>query len=106
MLDDLQLEQVCTPKGKHTHKRRPGSMLAICYAKGPFSVVSDAEAKERRLTPCANCKRREARLRAGDTRQAQGEKNFDAVVPIVRPSRTAIGLDFIRWKRMDLGLGD
>lgn len=82
MLDDLQLEQVRTEKGKHAHKRKPGSMLAICYAKGPFWVVSDAEAKERRLTPCLNCERREARLRAGDTRQAQGEKNFDAVVPM------------------------
>ena len=99
-LDDLQLEQVCTEKGKHTHKRRLGGTLAICYARGPFWVVSDAEAKERRLTPCANCERRKERVRVGAV--GQGDKNFDEVVLPQKPYSWGL-LEYIAWKRRDLG---
>jgi len=74
-------------KGRHWHWKDKGAQTAICYAYAPYPT-DEAEIAALKLTPCGNCERRRTRKKQGAA--DQGEKSFDAVVPLHPLSRDAM----------------
>jgi len=103
------LEVVCTLKGRAYHKRRKDEQAtrnhALCSTRGPFEVLpSEEAAKKRGLRYCRTCRKNEKNVLI-DPKRRQGDLDYSAAGgPLTRPSREALGLDFVNNRRAAMGL--